>query len=107
VRRRAFLKNSLVAATVLAVAPLATNYRCKGKVSATSPTGNRHRAFLNGVEVSKDCTEADDVEGYVVVFIRKDGKLQLTADRSELLQEVKRGTVRIECMKSPCPHCDA
>ena len=30
------------------------------------------QCFLDGVDVSRDCFEADDVEGYVLVYVRDD-----------------------------------
>lgn len=49
------------------------------------------RAFLNGVDVSNDCTEADDEAGYVML-IGKEGPMRGEAERVE-------GTVRIEFPK--------
>lgn len=74
-------------------------------VNAREGGGYKHRVWLDGEEVSSLGVEADDVEGYVVMVVRKDGKTQLTEDRRAILTETKRGAVRIECMKSPCGYC--
>jgi hypothetical protein len=105
-RRRNFIKASLATVALCSVSVKADSYRHKGNVKANSQSGTRHKAYLDGREVSADCTEADDVQGYVVLLVRKDGKVQMNEAMTDILTEKRYGRVRIECDLKPCPHCD-
>ena len=55
----------------------------------------RCKAFLNGIDVSKDCFEADDDLGYVKVY-KKDEDERRYREGDEAAWERKWGEVRIE-----------
>jgi hypothetical protein len=102
-QRRDFIKGTLVVTAAVGAGLAASSYKPKGNVKATTAEGARHEAYLDGVNVSKDCTEADDVGGFVVLHVRDaNGKIILTSDKHDIEREVKFGTVRIECMRFPC-----
>lgn len=56
----------------------------------------RCQPYLDGVEL-KDCVTADEEKGEVIVFRRnKDGNLELTAAKDEIITEKLYGDVRID-----------
>ena len=64
-----------------------------------NPEAFRHRAFLDGVEVTNECFVADEEEGYVHLYLRnKDGRILYTQDRKAFAWERRDGVVRIEPM---------
>lgn len=58
------------------------------RVKVDSLEGARAQAFLDGVEVSKDCTEADDEKGWVELLIRdKQGRIKVGFDGEPLVKQ--------------------
>lgn len=65
----------------------------KYTVENTVMVGNRVAPFLDGVE-QKDCVEADEENGFVIVFARdKDGRYILDGD--EIQTEIRYGVVTV------------
>ena len=65
------------------------------------------RAWLNEIEVTKDCFETDEEQGYVLIHKRnEDGHHFLNPDGETIASERKEGIVRIEGPvkeDNPCP----
>ena len=58
------------------------------RVKADSLEGRKAQAFLDGVEVSEDCTEADDEQGWVELLVRdKKGRIEVGFDDEPLTKQ--------------------
>lgn len=72
-------------------------------------SGYKHRAWLDGVEVSRDTVAAQEgAYGFVEVLLRNgQGRHYLDKERNQVARGHRYGQVRIECMYSPCrcPPC--
>lgn len=65
-----------------------------GKVTVKTHR-NRVIVFLDGIDVSRDAYEADDIEGYVKVYIRdSDGRIKVVNHQPQ--SETKTGNVVIQ-----------
>ena len=65
------------------------------RIHASDPVGRHARAFLDNVEVSDLCVQADDVEGWVDLLTRdKEGKIVPTLDGDALIKR-SHGIVKI------------
>lgn len=57
-------------------------------MKASSLEGRKTHAFLDGVDVSAECLEADDVQGWVELLVRdKNGRIQVGFDREPLVKQ--------------------
>jgi hypothetical protein len=66
------------------------------RVKADSLEGRTAQAFLDGVDVSEDCTEADDEQGWVELLVRdKKGHVRIGFDDEPLVKQ-HFGTVVIK-----------
>ena len=66
------------------------------RVSADSPEGRMAQAFLDGVDVSKECITADDEQGWVELLVRdKKGRIKIGYDSEPLVRQ-HFGTVVIK-----------
>lgn len=64
------------------------------KIGVT-PSAQSYRAFLDGEDVSRDCYEASEEEGYVMLYSRdNDGKKYIV--NGQLVTERRTGHVRIQ-----------
>jgi len=60
----------------------------------------RLRVFVNGIELTRDCCEFDDREGYAVVNkVNSDGRYYLDSDGT-VARELVRGHVSVKAVKS-------
>jgi hypothetical protein len=79
VNRRAFLKTALSSAAVAPLAfvpaPTVEAEERFGRVTAQDANARWYRAFLNDVEVTSRCSEADDKAGYVDLFEEDDRRV--------------------------------
>ncbi len=58
------------------------------RIKADSLEGRIAQAFLDGVEVSNDCIEADDEQGWVELLVRnKQGRVKAGFDGEPLVKQ--------------------
>lgn len=68
--------------------------------------GTNVRAYLNGHDVTGDCTEADEEAGYVIICPRNaEGKHYLNPWTGGLEKVRREGSVRIE-IAQPAPNTE-
>jgi len=94
--RRSFTKCAVMAVSAIGVAIVLPEKKY-GRVSVKDhpALAMRCNASLNGRNVSSDCVEADDVNGYVRVIRKSGGKGTYDYDREEFETERLKGFVRI------------
>jgi hypothetical protein len=60
------------------------------------PVGKWVQVFLDGEDITHDCSYANEIDGAVIVFSRNENGLFFVDDKKNIVQEKRYGHVRID-----------
>lgn len=95
VTRRRFIKLTALATGAVAALPLIGH--AEKKYGHVKGTEHRARVSLDGVEITERCYEANDIEGYALLYAKDPHGNYLFTDESRtvLEREIVKGDIRL------------